>query len=1734
MNSKQSTLQYRLIAFLTLLCVTLLCGLWCLREPVDSKKQPTSATAPRLLADALDAIPLLPLKPNMDSAVSLATFNVAEEIKDQGVVTLKYANSAGTTVTSGNLLLLNGDDFQFGFTVTISGFDSTADEGGTVRLYAKPKVPADQENSDLVNPFPLTPHIPVRTTAGNIRTIEDFVIKEPGFDEIVDQGEFVVYALWDAPGALTWKTAETEIKIDTRGPILQSIELEGGKVDEATFNLVGSKLVLEFDRGDFHLDAAKTKANYKIETINEDGSFSPASVGIGTIDVKDQRIVLPLDSLARGIYRIRVVGTANSQSAMNAARPDSSATAPLLDESGNYAGGSGTNGSNQEKIFGHSPPSKEAKFVEFPEFQPTAPQPDHARRINPGDKVETAVVRLYYFRDAHRVAQLINRTAESLNAAAVTLAERRAEDARKSADDLTDERRANEREAVRRAEQLRQAEKEVQSFENMQSQLGTQDARLKKEQEDIVGEIAGLQGEIDALNTKIETERQRLASKADTPPAVNDAEDEKAPAAPAAEAAEAAAARQRVYTARRSFVTRLPRVVPAAWLDDSADAAEPKNSAVDSPLIREWLRQRNAKTAAKTKLETRLSELQTGHAVVTRQLNELPSVIAEKRAPLGSLRDQAANTNEKAIAAQAKEDRAREEQFRREVSAAKEDPDTFAAAKLSSVDPVAQVSVSVIGEGLLQLRGPRKGIDKIRTLVHQIDAPLGQVKVEVVTVQLNGERGERMEAPLGKVEAHLGLGRFLTSQSLMLLRQAIQEEAARVASENDFGGHHQVDRDRKYLYSFFGRDFIDELYEMESEFLNTENKLLGLHSMDTISQHQAFFILALAKNDLRHLILNNFMEKVRTNLVQAEFDYRRSAEIYPYKTRNWLPKKHATCRDSLILKGIALENQRRYHFRNLLTFFGGLNCQSGETMNSTQREFVRLAQIFKSRLVAELELKQRIIERTMIESDREFNLAEEEEARNAIRPRILQSVKELQRKRFEATEQVNDSIGRVYEFVLRARSQSDSVNTQTRNAIAKLRQINESLPKRADLIQITLQTNEFQFSRTLIDAMTSALDNTKNALDQTKLITPETREGKTLYDKIDESIDTSRGDITALKKHIEDRNPSAAASMVSAAIGAILELPNKMDRYIQISDSLLQRIVLRLEQLRSSADVRRLNWKQVVESHEELRGLLSSWPLLMQRDPTAIGSLNEAVMHISKLELAEAQLQSAKFFLQTTRKSLERKKLLDFLIEEQEEKVIDLLEGTRAKIAAMDNYLKRLSIALEDDFKMQFYDPAFVRIRSAARQWDVSFSQVERTSILTNNRAFAKVTPQATMEFDLPKRKIAIVEAFDAAKALTEDYGALLQDPTFLAAFKLMGGDKQGTKVQSLTPGLGTDRDEQRMGVTSDPKSPSGSALQDLVPDPAIYKIETGTGYEIRPVIQPDGNSIVYDFNYMYSTQIREPVAADEKHLGRIRRHFINTQVQTSSFELRELSRYQVALKVSRTSQGVPMLQDIPGLGMLFRPAPSDESSIQQNVILAQSVVYPTLFELMGLRWAPSVVDLDHISVRDSEHVVRGRRQVVSDAVFDLSTRTVDEILGLEIDAPEHLRRDLYHRQRHPSPYHPGGYTYPKLGPDQDPTGNGFERRDRRPVDMREPRYDRRFRHPIRDENVPNTMDSAEIIDLNEDSASVNASPIYARSRPSSRRETPNAQVELLPPRQERVAPNSLRSPASVLSPKSN
>jgi hypothetical protein len=1462
------------------------------------------------------------------------------------------------------------------------------------------------------------------------------------------------------PTRLPSQSNSVTVELDRTGPMLQHAEV----VDVPA---TGTTLIVTF--ADDDLPLALTSDQFQVVRQDNDGNFTSSGRVLpqGVPEAVRRTVRLRFATLPAGLYRLIVKGTTGADGS-NASAASNSA---LTDVLGNPAG----NSRDQTWEFSVLAERKFGAHVEFPPFTPPKQQAIPPEGFNPGDFVETRVARLYYYRDAHRVAQILNRNIRSYNQAAVTQAERRAEAARDDFEDKVDARRENEREAVLAAQAARNAEAKLADARTVQGIAQQVDAQLKA-LETRKNEINGELTEVNRLEEIARTDQANADNKA------QQADGARQQALTAQQSADQAAtnlslATQRLDEARaqmppdpvaiaareqeRNDATRAASVAQANATNLATNAA---NLAREAQDLRQKADQSRAAAIARAaavqsdKLRSELQQIDTETSRLREQQSKIgdPSALAQStlamEQSIANLRQTEIVKQESSHVAQAAEDRAASKKFRAEVTAAETDPDTYVAGDFNSVDPVTQVSISVIGEGLIQLRGPIKGINKIRTMINQIDSPVGQIKIGIFSVQVNGEKGDKMEKVIGDAESNIDLSRFLVNHSLELLRRSIQSEAASIAAQCEGEGHYQVDRDRRYLYAFFGRDFIDELYEMDSEFLKTENKLLSLHAMDTVSLNRALFILALAKNDVRERIVAQFLESTQTELADAEYDFRRSSELQPHRTQKLFPPwdlTHLPYRNNYKLEekmyeAVHRNAMQRYHFRNLSGFFD-TGFVNPDTMNPMQREFIRLAQIFKARLVAEMEWKQRVLERGLIE-DRSNDEDDIFKVLDGVRKKaygqlgvaydgVLDAVANLVRAT-TVLDQIESELAKLPEYVSLHAHGLALTNIQNELA-AKLEEANR---KATQANQPELTRAEFLRGFYQNDLSIKNFQSVFAGLVNAKWLTRAERE------KVVDSLDK-----------LESRR-AAGDPPPFTDLGSVYTL---VAERVQVWKS----VPIKFQSFRNAILSKDSDLRQLDSSYAELKELLKN-----QQDTEFGAKIGElcAQLYVDKQKFltASATVDFVKGFLNDTRAPLDHRKLLNHMIDEQEEKFIELVEGTRAHIAVMDQYLKRLSIALEDDFKVQYYDPMFVRVRDAARSHEVNLGQVERTTILTNNRAFAKVDPQATMEFDLPKRQIAIKEAFDAAKALVEDTGALVNDPTFLAAFQMMGGSQQPATVKNLVPGQTTSTDQQNMGLVPQQQQGGapGSALQSLVPEPAIYKLETGTGFQIRPVMQPDGDSVVYDFDYMYTTNIREPVRADEKHVGRIKRHFVHTAVQTGNYELREISRYQVALKVSRTSQGVPLLQDIPIVGAAFRPAPSAESSIQQNIILGQTNVYPTLFDLMGLRWAQQVVDLDHTSLLETEHVVRGRQKSMRDYVFKVASERVDEFLDIGAKAPDSYRPDFYHSQTLASPHHPGGYDYP-YGV-KDPTGNGYEQIDRRPQDMQEPPYDRYRHQPVSPERI--------------------------------------------------------------------
>gem|GEM_PF-901556 len=1470
----------------------------------------------------------------------------------------------------------------------------------------------------------------------------------PLSDEIQDQATHTVRATMSQGDQERQFSDPVTFLVSTKGPTLDSVS-----VTSPGTPLGAPALSVRFRGNQLDPDLAQKPSNYTLQPSNGSGFFDASAAtqpDRATFDPARNVVILSFKVIKPNDYQLQLATDPNSANGQTLLKdlygnPISPPTALAV-----------TRSADGYDAADAIPRADKAPNAVFPEFNNPRPE---TNGFNPSDHVDTRVSRLYFYRDARRVAEIINRDLKSYNQAAVDTRRRLAEKARTSADTLTDQRRLQEVKAVRAAQATREAQRRL---DQAQADLQQTQAMTAKANQD--------------LNT-LQTQQASLQQQLN--------------------AARAAAAQPTGTNAATTSATPTP--------DQAAAAA--------------------AATTIAARLDTVNQQIAQAQSQVSQAATQSPqqnAAVQSAQAELQSARGNEAQSSDETLKNQAQEDRARESQFRLEVAAAHEDPNFYVPGQPDSVDPVLQVSISVIGEGVLQLRGPIKGINIVRRMINEIDSPAGQVRIALHTVQINGEHEDRMEKVASRIQAYVDHSRFLTVQSAQMLRNSVVKVASRKAEEacaepmpdqwkepEKWAASQQL-RDRKYQESFFGVDFINELHEIDAEFLHTGNKLLSLHSMDTTSLASALFMLALAKNETRMEILEEFKRQIETELPEAEMNYEQSS--------GRTGKEHH-------LKVLPLAQNAR--FQSIMGFFNA-EVSGTDTLNPLQREFIKLAQILKSRLVTELEYTQRFKERGLIE-DRLGNYIEELRKQKQKEQKAKDELENTRNALNDQKEKLQAVYGSFHGTITNDLAQVDEIDNKLRiisdlnrgmfdEGYAQVRaefllgdvgglpppfqdQLDEirktwksagsretDLPFRTEILTKLLKFQHvlYTYNESLkaqkekSDDDVKTMQNINNFFDNVRRISDRILSGRRSF----EVAGLGEGFTLEANKQLvsESGNKDAERRLeeeVRRSIEQILRVRKLFNNFRFdgdctkaledanfFSDRLAEygpddmtalrafnRIWIAQYKFRVLAEhcIKRRAQEFDMSSRDLLLTLsetdsparpFSQWTALRRLiRETFTGTLLLDIEPLIKqvddgfqkqLE-AYIKYRTARENAAMSRQPLDAKKLLDMLLDEIEDKYIELLEGIRAHTANIDGYVKSIATALDDDFNTQFYYPAFQEIRKSSTYWDVQLGQVETTNILTNNRMFAKVEPQATMEFDLPKRDILINEAMNGAKALMDSYGALVTDPSFLALTKMQSGQPTSSPAQgfggantvrNVLPGLPRSNDEQLLSQAPAGRREFGSPLEALIPDPAIYKFETGTGFEIRPVIQPDGQSVVFHLDYMYTTNVREPVRADEKHLGRIKRHFIDTEVQLGNYELREVSRYVVALKASRTSRGVPLFEDIPGLGILFRPLPSASSSLQQNVILGQSTIFPTLFDLMGLRIAPAVADLDTLRLRNSEFLVRGRARDVSNRVFDYSTSRVDESLRVP---PAERRPDLYRTQETIPDVHPNGYHGPGL-----------------------------------------------------------------------------------------------------------
>lgn len=64
--------------------------------------------------------------------------------------------------------------------------------------------------------------------------------------------------------------------------------------------------------------------------------------------------------------------------------------------------------------------------------------------------------------------------------------------------------------------------------------------------------------------------------------------------------------------------------------------------------------------------------------------------------------------------------------------------------------------------------------------------------------------------------------------------------------------------------------------------------------------------------------------------------------------------------------------------------------------------------------------------------------------------------------------------------------------------------------------------------------------------------------------------------------------------------------------------------------------------------------------------------------------------------------------------------------------------------------------------------------------------------------------------------------------------------------------------------------------------------------------------------------------------------------------EWQEVSRFRVSLNAAQQGKGIPILEDVPVAGALFRPRRTAAATMQENFILVECMVYPTSMTLVG------------------------------------------------------------------------------------------------------------------------------------------------------------------------------------------
>ncbi len=258
-----------------------------------------------------------------------------------------------------------------------------------------------------------------------------------------------------------------------------------------------------------------------------------------------------------------------------------------------------------------------------------------------------------------------------------------------------------------------------------------------------------------------------------------------------------------------------------------------------------------------------------------------------------------------------------------------------------------------------------------------------------------------------------------------------------------------------------------------------------------------------------------------------------------------------------------------------------------------------------------------------------------------------------------------------------------------------------------------------------------------------------------------------------------------------------------------------------------------------------------------------------------------------------------------------------ILSAATPREAAADEMLKQMIIAIEDDLDRLFMQPMIVGLRKRLMaDAKANVGILQRESMLATNRGKARVDARASAQLAVGEEE----DILQGVQQLAQIYG------------KIQAGGALGA--------LGA--------LEALPREPA----------PEIDALTTGSNFDVTPIFDPSGQALRFKFDYVGTTNLQEPNGTTNPQLPKIERHTVNTEVQLSNLETREISRFESDSRLGIPTQywgGIPILKDIPYvrpwvplIGWFVRKAGSNAVA-QQSVIFGQTTIYPSIQMMVSL-----------------------------------------------------------------------------------------------------------------------------------------------------------------------------------------